>query len=110
MEIQAEKQGNLCILEVKGRMDIISASEFERACFNLIGQGEKALVVDFSGLDYISSAGLKVLLRVSGKLKALEGSICFCAISAIVKKIFTISGFNSIFTMHDSPESALKGM
>lgn len=107
MQIQGKKAGNAYIIEVKGRMDTVSAPEFETACAQWMEQGERALVVDFSGLEYISSAGLRVLLTVARRLKSLAGTICFCAIPPMVEKVFTISGFNSMFAMHDSVESAL---
>lgn len=108
MEVQGKKVDNAYVVAVKGRMDTVTAPEFETVCAQWIEQGERVLVVDFSGLEYISSAGLRALLTVARKLKTVEGSICFCAIPPMVEKVFTISGFNSMFTMYDSVEGALK--
>ncbi len=110
MVVEGKKVDNAYVIAVKGRMDTVTAPEFETACAQWIEQGERRLVVDCSELEYISSAGLRVLLTVARKLKPLEGSICFCAIPPMVEKVFTISGFNSLFAMHETVESALHTM
>ncbi len=88
-------------------MDAVTAPEFEQECDRWIDQGSNDLVVDLSGLEYISSAGLRVILGVGKKVKSNQGSLIFGGMSGMVKEVFEISGFSSIFPVHDSLESAL---
>lgn len=108
MQIEGSKQNGKCIIKVAGRMDAVSAPEFESACAQWVEQGESSFVVDLEGLEYISSAGLRSLLIVAKKLKSVGGAISFCALSPMVMKVFSISGFASMFTIHDSLEKAMK--
>ncbi len=102
MEITGAKERDLFIVKVKGRMDSATASEFEKACNKWIDAGENSFVIDFGELEYISSAGLRSILVVAKRLKSSAGKICFCALTRMVKEVFTITGFSSMFCIHDS--------
>jgi len=88
-------------------MDAVTAPEFEKVIKQLIEEGNKGFVVDFKGLDYISSAGLRALLATAKLLKGKGGQIRFANITGTVKEVFDISGFGSIFQMHDSVAAAV---
>lgn len=107
MEFDSGKQGNAVVVKVKGRMDAVSAPEFEAECGNWVDAGEKTLIVDLGGLEYISSAGLRSILAAAKKIKATQGSISFCNLLGMVREVFSISGFASMFPIHDSLEEAL---
>ena len=84
-----------------------SAPQYEKAINELIAGGEIAFVVDFNGLDYISSAGLRGLLVTAKQLKGKGGQVRFANVKGTVKEVFNISGFGSIFQMDDSVAAAL---
>jgi stage II sporulation protein AA (anti-sigma F factor antagonist) len=107
MEIESQKQDKFCIVRVKGRMDAVTAPDFETKCASLMEQGESTFIVDFGGLEYISSAGLRALLVVAKKLKSSSGAISFCSLTPAVERVFSISGFGSMFSLHDSLQNAL---
>lgn len=107
MEIQTTKEANANVLTISGRMDAVTAPEFEKVIKQLIEEGNKGFVVDFKGLDYISSAGLRALLATAKLLKGKGGQIRFANITGTVKEVFDISGFGSIFQMHDSVAAAV---
>ena len=62
-------------------------------CAACLEAGDKRLVVDLAGLEYISSAGLRSILASAKKLKAQGGDLAFCALSGIVAEVFAVSGF-----------------
>jgi anti-anti-sigma factor len=93
MEITEAKEGAFLVLVVAGRLDANTAGEFEEECKRRIAAGEKRLVVDLAGLEYISSAGLRSILAVAKLLKPLGGDLAFCGISGIVAEVFAMSGF-----------------
>lgn len=107
MDCLSDKKGKLVTITVTGRMDAGTAPDFEEKCNHWIDQGNHELIVDFSGLEYISSAGLRVILGVGKKIKSNNGSLLFAGMSGMVKEVFEISGFSSIFPVYDSLESAL---
>ena len=107
MNIESRKDGNRIVVSVAGRMDAVSAPEFDRKSDELLAEGLTAFVLDFSGLEYISSAGLRSLLVLGKKLSAKKGKLVIASVKDVVKEVFTISGFGAIFTMADSVEAAL---
>ena len=107
MEIKTKKVKNATVVSVKGRMDAISSSEVEKELSELMAKGEKDFVIDFAELDYISSAGLRVILATTKKLKEKEGKLLLSTLRDIVDDAFRISGFNTIIPIYESVESAL---
>jgi anti-anti-sigma factor len=107
MEFDSGKQGNAVVIKVKGRMDAVSAPGFEKECGDLVDAGEKILIVDLGGLEYISSAGLRSILAAAKKVKAAQGGISFCNLLGMVQEVFSISGFATMFPIHGSLEEAI---
>ncbi|MFO7816253.1 MAG: STAS domain-containing protein [Thermodesulfobacteriota bacterium] len=107
MEFQTEDKGQKTLLKAWGRMDATTSAEFEQKCDELIKNNAKNIIVDLSGLEYISSAGLRSILAVGKKLKNEGGNFAFCNLQGMVKEVFDISGFGSIFPVHDTLEEAL---
>ena len=105
--IETAKKGTSVVLTVKGRLDAATAPEFEKACDSLIAGGDISLIADLGQLEYISSAGLRSILSAAKKLKALQGQIKFCNLSGMVKEVFNISGFTSMFASYATVEEAL---
>jgi anti-anti-sigma factor len=110
METKIQKENNATIISVTGRMDAVASPGFEKQLANLIEHGEKDLVIDLGELEYISSAGLRVILTTVKKLKEKEGRLYLCALQDTVKEIFEISGFSTAIPTCDSIDSALSQM
>ena len=109
MKIHHDAEKNECILvTVEGRMDAVSAPEFETYLGNLIGEGALKIIVNFEGLDYISSAGLRSVLVIAKKIQSKNGEILVASLHDTVKEIFEISGFSTIIPIHESVDSALE--
>ena len=69
MNINIEKSNGITVMKIEGRLDTVTAPELEKA-INDEGDELKNLVLDFKGVDYISSAGLRVLLTAQKKMNA----------------------------------------
>ncbi len=110
MDIGESKEGAVFVLEPKGRLDSANARSFEERVLAAVEQGETALLIDFGGLDYISSAGLRVLLMGAKRLQQSGGTIALCTLSPSIREVFEISGFLTIFTVHDDRATALAAM
>ena len=77
MKIQDHKVGAVVVVEVEGRLDSVTSSELEKEILSLLQSGESNLLIDFAGLDYISSAGLRVLLMAAKRLKQQAVGSCW---------------------------------
>ncbi len=107
MEIQTQQNGNVLIVAVNGRLDAVTAPEYETKIRGVIDAGHTRLVIDFAKLEYISSAGLRGLLLTAKLLKAQSGQICLANPDGNVKSVFDMSGFSALFKMADSLDAAL---
>lgn len=105
MKVNVTISGNTAIIEVQGRIDTITASEFEASLLPLT-EKHALLVVDCSQLDYISSSGLRVFLMAQKKLNATAGKLRLCCLQPTIREIFDISGFSSIFAIFPDQQSA----
>ena len=108
MELQARRERNAMVILLKGRMDAVTAPEFEKSLSDFISKGEKTFLLNLNELEYISSAGLRSILATSKKLKDKQGKILFTGVRGPVEEVFKISGFQSIFKIFDFEENALK--
>ena len=98
MNIVEAQEGGVLVLSPQGRLDSNTAKLFE------------AILVDFGQLDYISSAGLRVILMGAKKLKTLGGRFALSSLSENIKEVFDISGFSTILEIHPDRPTALAAM
>ena len=96
MQIKVEQKGKT-IISVEGRLDSSNSGELEKVLLECQAAGKNDLLIDFSRLDYISSAGLRVLLMTAKSAKAAGGQVVLAALNSDVRQVFDISGFTSIF-------------
>jgi anti-anti-sigma factor len=75
----------------------------------LRGQGVKKILLDLTNLDFISSAGLRVLLATAQELKEDGGDLRVCSLNREVKEVFDISGFSTLLMVFDNEAKALSG-
>lgn len=84
-------------LTVAGRLDTTTAPELEKALDSVL-DGTKELVFDMTGLEYISSAGLRVILKAQKAMNA-QGSMKLIGVNDSIMKVFDITGFLDILTI-----------
>ena len=108
MEINTRTEQSAVVVSIKGRVDTVTAPELERCLSEEIDRGENLLILNMTDLDYISSAGLRVVLLTAKKLKVKQGDILLSGLQGVVKEVFEISGFSTIFKIFDTEEDALK--
>ena len=108
MEIIEEKHEAISIFKLNGRLDSNTSQGFEKKIFDAISDGSKNMIVDFKDLDYISSAGLRVILKATKALNREEGKIMLCSMQDYVKEVFEIAGFDSFLPIVGTMDEALK--
>ena len=97
MTIQKKCEGNKVEIALEGRLDTMTSPELEAELKETL-PGAESLVLDFSKLDYISSAGLRVLLSAH-KLMSRKGGMKVTNVNEIVKEVFDVTGFADILTI-----------
>lgn len=107
MEITQEKQNNINIVSIKGRLDASTASNLEESLSAFTEEKNVKILVNCKTLEYISSAGLRVLLASAKQFKKNDGKIGLSALTPNVKQVFEISGFTSIFPIYETQEEAM---
>ncbi len=110
MHISEDKNGDVLIVGLKGRLDAATSKTVEEFLLKKIDAGEKLLVLDLAQLDYISSVGLRVFMMSAKRLKVVQGRIVVCSLSVTIQQVFEISGFTTLFPAFDSRDSAAAGV
>jgi stage II sporulation protein AA (anti-sigma F factor antagonist) len=108
MQIAEERVDGVVAVAPAGRIDTTTAPLLEAHLIALLTAGERRLVVDFSGVDYISSAGLRVLLLLARRVQQADGRLGLCAMGEAVRQVFQLAGFLPLFTVCDSREAAVQ--
>jgi anti-sigma B factor antagonist len=108
---QSRHFGNIAVATPAGRLDQAAAADFEQALLPLVDDPQAAgLIVDFAGVEYISSVGLRVLMIAAKQIRARKGRVAAVALQPIVAEIFAISRFDSVFEIFPSLREALAAM
>lgn len=110
MEITSKEQDGATILALAGRLDGATAPELEASCMRRIESGTKRLVLDLGQLEYVSSAGLRVILMATKRLRAAGGALAACGARGVVQEVFTISGFGSLIPITGTLEEAVRAI
>lgn len=97
MTIDKKVDGTTITLTISGRLDTSTAPELESMVTNGL-TGVKDLIIDFSNLEYVSSAGLRVILKAQ-KMMNSQGSMIVKNVNEIVMEVFDITGFSDILTI-----------
>ncbi|MCQ2145231.1 MAG: STAS domain-containing protein [Bacteroidales bacterium] len=97
MNLIINENGNVVTGTLQGRLDTLAATQFAKDMEPLIEKADKSIVLDCSGLEFISSSGLRLLLTLRKAASEKAGSITLKGVSPSVKQVFTITGFNTLF-------------
>lgn len=108
MEIKTSKTGEVLIVEFSGRLDTRSSGAASEEMARIVADGNGKILLNLQALEFISSAGLRVLLRTMKLLPELEGRMMICQAKGVVKEVLEISGFDSFIDAHDTEADALE--
>jgi len=98
VEIVKTLDGGRLAVALAGRLDTVTAPQLQ-AELDASLAGVTALAFDFAALDYISSAGLRVLLAANKKMMAAGGEMTIAGANAMVREVFDMTGFSDVFTI-----------
>jgi anti-sigma B factor antagonist len=107
VEISTRKEGGIVIADLVGSLDTQTSGPASEEMSHIIGEASGKLLVNMEKLEFLSSAGLRVLLRAAKEIQASGGMMKMCQPSGVVKEVLDISGFASFLDIHDSESEAL---
>lgn len=108
MEIDFDEHDGICVADLSGRLDAVNSSKAENLIRKKVEEGVNKIVFNLENLEYISSAGLRVLLIASKLLRKSNGSTVVCCLNENVSKVFDISGFSSVIKVENTLDEALE--
>jgi anti-anti-sigma factor len=108
MTITSNNVGEALVLSVAGRLDGVTSPEFQRMCQQYIGSESRRVVMDFGGVEYVSSAGIRVIFEAGKRVRASGGELRLSGLHGTVKNTLEIAGICALFPIYDSIEAALE--
>ena len=110
MEISHEVENGILKVVIKGRLDAATAPVAETEINKMLEGKENRLLFDLSGLEYLSSGGLRVILSAAKEIRRREGKVALADLTQYVYEIFEVSGFTSMIPIKDTVEEGLKDL
>jgi anti-anti-sigma factor len=111
VQFSSRRLADVIVAAPVGRVDHSSAGQFEESLTPLLkqcGNQKIALVLDFAGVEYISSVGLRVVMITAKQMREHEAKLALAALQPVVAEIFAISRFDRILNVHPSVRGALE--
>jgi len=110
VDIAEKRDGNIVVLGPVGRIDNETSSSFQTRVLDSIGSGAAAVLIDFSNVEYISSAGLRALMMASKQAKATGCRLVVAGLGSMVKEIFEISRFALVVQVFETTTDAIAAL
>ena len=107
MTISEAHEAGVVVVSPHGRIDSTTSAILERHLQGVAAAGQTRVVVDFSGVDYISSAGLRVMLALAKRGREQKGRVALFGMNDSVRQVFELAGFVALFTIAPTRAEAL---
>ena len=109
MDIAEHTEADKLVIALGGRLDSNTSPDLEKLICPRM-EDAVAVIVDMSRLDYVSSAGLRVLLKAAKIARSSQHRLALAGLTPEVQEVFDISGFNAIFSIYESRQSAIEAL
>ena len=107
IDLYPEYADAVLVLNPLGRIDGTNARAFEEAVLGRIEAGDHQILMNFEGINYISSAGLRVLLMAAKRTSQAGGQLALCTVQNHIQEVFKFSGFADIIPIHNDRPTAI---
>ena len=107
MELTRRRESGIEVVVLQGRLDAFTSKTIEEQILELIEGGVRHLIVDLQAVDYVSSVGLRLLLKAAKRLRDLGGRLAVSSLQPTVREAFEFSGLAALFPAFASTEEAL---
>jgi anti-sigma B factor antagonist len=110
MELKVSRHGQVAVVHPAATVDGRSAFTFEQDILELLQDGTRHVVVDFSAVSMFASAGIRVLILMLHKLDARDGALVLCCLNQYIRNVLDVSGLTGQFTIVGTVADAIKAM
>lgn len=110
MHISQEQQNGIVVVAPRGRVDSTTASALDAHLMEVSKAAQPRIVVDFAEVEYISSAGLRVMLTLAKRVRDAKGALVICSLGDAVKQVFELAGFLPLFSIEGSRDGAVRAV
>lgn len=110
MDIKEERQDGVIVVAPVGRIDSTTSGALDAHLMRLSSGGPLRIVIDFAGVDYISSAGLRVMLALAKRTRDTRGALALAALGDGVRQVFELAGFLPLFSVESTRERAIQSI
>ena len=108
MEINTREVEGIVVVDLGGKLDTQTSGPASEELTRIAKGNRVRILVNLQNVEFVSSAGLRVLLRLAKTLGANDGVLKICCISGVVKEVMDISGFGTLLDIHDTEAAALE--
>lgn len=110
MDISTTQNNGFTVISITGSMDATTTPDFDAECKKQIDSGATGIIVDMSGIQYISSAGLRGILMLAKLAKPKNIKLGFCGMQQMVSDMFKLSGFLNILKVFADVDTAVSSL
>jgi anti-sigma B factor antagonist len=107
MTINIDSEGNIVIISLNGRLDTMHFPLVDKELTSQIANNRKEIVLDCLNMDYVSSSGLRILLKALKEMETAKGRLTICSLQPQIAQIFKISGFDHLFEIYPGRQEAV---
>ena len=105
--LATSQEGGVVVIDLTGRLDMQTSTGVQEQLLQALSDNPPAVLIGLSGLEFISSAGLRVILRAAKQVNGYQGVLKVCCAEGIVKEVLEVSGFDNLLEHHDTRQQAL---
>ena len=109
MKMETTAVDSVTVVRCEGNLDTNTSVEAQETLNQLMDDGASKILIDFEKVDFVSSAGLRILLATAKRLSGSGGGLRITGLNDVVNEVFEISGFSTILDVFASEEEALQG-
>jgi anti-sigma B factor antagonist len=103
------KRNGFAVLAVQGEVDVYTAPQLREKLIQLVDEGERKLIVDLEGVEFLDSTGLGVLVGGLKRVRSNDGDLALICTQRRILKVLEITGLTKVFGIHDSVDAAVSG-
>ena len=107
MSLNIEDKGNVKIVKLSGKLDVNLSMSIESELEQLVDSGSNNIILELSGVEYLSSSGIRVLISIMRKIKDNNGRLVLSYITDIIKKILKTVELEDLFEVYENVDEAL---
>ncbi|MGM0440123.1 MAG: STAS domain-containing protein [Chlamydiota bacterium] len=106
--LTTEVKDDVMVLRIGGRLDAAVSPQIEEEVFRFIDEGHHKILMNFQDVDYLSSAGMRLLLAATKKIKSIDGQLVVTDLKDMVLEVIKMAGFDHIIDIQETEEQGLQ--